>query len=106
LIVEYYNILIKLKSRLAKSFPPTFTWPAGNVGDEYEISHQEVDFLKLQQKFLPAEAVWFAQVNLFKGTLDQAIKQIRYSREIGVRTDFWSIGNEPDLFAVNRGSPK
>lgn len=96
----------KLKTQLAKSLPPTFTWPAGNVGDEYEISHQEIDFLKLQQKLLPADAFWFNQVNLFKGTLDQAIEQIRYSREIGVRTDAWTIGNEPDLYAPNRGSPK
>jgi len=94
--------LTKSKAAIAVISPPTFTWPAGNVGDDFPQNRQELSFLRLQQKFLP-DAIWFNQVNLFKGSLADALEQIATARELGVRTDFWTIGNEPDLYGVNRG---
>ena len=95
--------LLKIKAPVAAVHPPTFTWPSGNTGDEYPMDRQTLDMLRLQQKFLPSEAVWFEQVNLFQGTLDQALAQVATSRELGIRTDVWTMGNEPDLYGPNRG---
>ena len=95
-------LLVKVKDKVAALRPATYTWPAGNVGDEYPIDSGVLDYLRLQQKFVPA-GFWFNQFNLFQGTLDQALAQVKGSRERGIRTDAWTIGNEPDLYGPNRG---
>lgn len=95
--------LLKIKAPVALVHPPTFTWPSGNTGDEFPMDRQTLDMLRLQQKFLPADAVWFEQFNLFQGTVDQALAQVATSRDLGIRTDVWTIGNEPDLYGPNRG---
>jgi hypothetical protein len=95
-------LLLKVKDKVATLAPSTYTWPAGNVGDEYPLNRAALEYLRLQQKFVPA-GIWFNQFNLFQGTLEQAIEQVRVARESGVRTDVWTIGNEPDLYGPNRG---
>jgi len=95
-------LLYKIKDRMANLAPPSYTWPAGNVGDEFPLDRAVLDYLRLQQKFLPA-GVWFNQFNLFQGTQVQALEQVRLARELGVRTDVWTVGNEADLYGANRG---
>ncbi|MEI8093370.1 MAG: hypothetical protein WCG80_04105 [Spirochaetales bacterium] len=95
-------LLIKIKDRMANLVAPTYTWPAGNVGDEFAMDRSVLDYLRLQQKFVPA-GVWFNQFNLFQGTLEQAVEQVRLAKELGVRTDVWTVGNEADLYGPNRG---
>jgi len=68
-------LLFKIKDRMANLAPPSYTWPAG---------------------------VWFNQFNLFQGTQEQALEHVRLARELGVRTDVWTVGNEADLYGANR----
>ena len=97
--------LAKIKDDVISLAPPSYTWPAGNVGDDYLISAQEVDFLRIQRKLVP-DAPWFYQVNLFKGGLEGALAQVRKSAELGIMPAYWTIGNEADLYDSHRGAPE
>lgn len=97
--------LSKIKDLTAAIAAPTYTWPAGNVGDEYPLNKQEVDFLRIQTKLLPP-GLWFNQVNLFKGSIETSLEQMRNAKAAGLETAVWHIGNEPDLYAAHRGAPE
>ncbi len=77
-------------------------FPGGNWGDEYMLTHEQLDkFVELCRK-LGAQPL--VQVKLFQGEPEDAAELVRYAnvvRQYGIV--YWNIGNEPDLYAVNRG---
>jgi len=77
-------------------------FPGGNWGDEYLLTTQRFDeFIALARR-LGAEP--FVNVRLFKATPQDAARWVEYAnvtRGYGVR--YWGIGNEPSLYATQRG---
>lgn len=80
-------------------------FPGGNWGDENTIRPNQVDFLMDLAGMVNAEVV--IHVNLLEGTPAQAValmRQVNEEKGYGVR--YWSIGNEPNLYASLRGRPE
>jgi hypothetical protein len=77
-------------------------FPGGNWGDEYLLTEQRVDEFIAFARTLGAEPM--IHVRLFRSRPDSAADTVRYVNQImkyGVR--YWAIGNEPSLYAPNRG---
>jgi hypothetical protein len=78
-------------------------FPGGNWGDEYLLLQRHVDeFVGLARR-LKAEPM--IHVRLFRGDPEQAAAWVVYAnrtRGYGVR--YWAIGNEPSLYAAQRGA--
>jgi len=77
-------------------------FPGGNWGDEYLLTEQQLDDFVAFARDLNAEPL--VQVKLFHGTPEDAAYWVRYANlERGYGIRYWNIGNEPDLYATNRG---
>jgi len=72
-------------------------FPGGNWGDDDFIRSNHVDMLILFRDMIEGEIV--ATVNLREGTPEQAVETMKLMEEKGVAVKYWSIGNEPNLFA-------
>jgi hypothetical protein len=73
-------------------------WPGGNWGDRNDIRTNQLDsFIKLCQQI---GAIPTISVRLIDGTPEAAAQLVRYANiEKGYQIHYWSIGNEPDLYA-------
>jgi len=72
-------------------------FPAGNWGDQNNITPQQLDFFMMQAQLWGAEPS--IHVRLEGGTPEQAAELVRYANlEKGYNIRHWAIGNEPDLF--------
>jgi hypothetical protein len=72
-------------------------FPAGNWGDQNDISESQLDL------FITQAHQWHAEphihVRLLGGTPEKAAELVRYANiEKGYNVRYWSIGNEPNLF--------
>ncbi|MDT8304955.1 MAG: hypothetical protein RRC07_03380 [Anaerolineae bacterium] len=80
-------------------------FPGGAYGDEHNLRPLQIDqFVDLAAQ-IGAEPL--ISVRLFAGTLEQAVDLLRYTnfeRDYGVR--YWSIGNEPSLYATAYNAPE
>lgn len=77
-------------------------FPGGNWGDENTVRPNQVDFLMDMARMVDAEIV--LHVNLLGGTPEQALDMMRLVNEDrGYGVKYWSIGNEPNLYAPSRG---
>lgn len=77
-------------------------FPGGNWGDTNTIQTNEVDWLMFLADMINAEVS--ISVNLLEGTPEQALELMAYVLdEKAYPIQYWSIGNEPNLFAPNRG---
>lgn len=83
---------------------PLLRFPAGNYGDDYLLSEASLKLFLMVSKSL--DAIPMVQHNVFKGDVDEAVKWVKYSQEHNLGIKHWFIGNEPDLYATNRGAPK
>ena len=83
---------------------PLLRFPAGNYGDDYFLSEAALKLFLMVSNSL--EAIPMVQHNVFKGDVDEAVKWVMYSKEHNLGVKHWFIGNEPDLYATNRGSPQ
>jgi hypothetical protein len=72
-------------------------FPGGNWGDDDFVRGNHVDMLKLFLDMIDGEVV--ATVNLREGTPEQAVEMMKLFEEKEVDVSYWSIGNEPNLFA-------
>jgi beta-mannosidase len=95
----------------------TIRFPAGNHGDENPLDDAAVQALRTAWELLGRPDVMI-QANLFGlcrgerpgtnlecGTPAGAVAAARRLDLAGVPVRFWAIGNEPDLYATNRGDP-
>ncbi len=72
-------------------------FPAGNWGDQNNISEPQLDLFITQARQWHAEP--HIHVRLQNGTPEQAAELVRYANiEKGYNVRYWSIGNEPNLF--------
>lgn len=77
-------------------------FPGGNWGDENTVREHQIDFLMDTAGMVDAEIVF--HVNLLNGTPEEAVEMMRLvNEEMGHNIIYWSIGNEPNLYAPGRG---
>lgn len=81
---------------------PQLRFPAGNYGDDNLLSKASLKLFIMAAQAL--EATPMVQHNIFKGDVQEAVKWVKYAREEDLGIRHWFIGNEPDLFASNRGA--
>lgn len=99
-------VIIKIKDQVNALKIKTVTYPAGNVADDDTMidtnSEDYFKIFKVQQSLL-GNPLTFVQVRLFKGTPELAAAAVKRAKTMGIRVDYWSIGNEPDLYAPHKG---
>lgn len=79
-------------------------FPPGNQADEMLLTPAVLDALKMHWELLGRPQLLLV-ANLFEATPEDAVAAARYLQQIGIPITAWAIGNEPDLFATNRGDP-
>lgn len=72
-------------------------FPGGNWGDDDFVRSNHVDMLKLFVDMIDGNVV--ATVNLREGTPEIAVEMMQMLEEKDIDVAYWSIGNEPNLFA-------
>ena len=77
-------------------------FPGGNWGDEYLLTEARFDEFVAMAQGLNAEPM--VNVKLYKSTPEKATRWVEYANvthDYGIK--YWGIGNEPSLYASNRG---
>lgn len=82
----------------------TLRYPPGNQADEIHVGRHDLAALMMNVALLGRPAVLMV-VNLFGGTPEGAAELARLAHELDIPVHAWEIGNEPDLYATNRGDP-
>lgn len=99
-------VIIKIQDMVNDLKVQTITYPAGNVADDDMMidtnSEEYFKTFRIQQRLM-GNPLTFIQTRLFKGTTDQAVAAVNRAKAMGIRVDYWSIGNEPDLYAAHKG---
>jgi hypothetical protein len=106
-VINGFNVnnsmqILTIRDRVARLGTVTLTTPAGELGDTQYLSEKDLDFFKTQQTYI-GNPHTFMQVRLAGGTIEAAVKQVKYCKEIGIRVDVWTIGNEPTLYGQKFG---
>ncbi len=74
-------------------------WPGGEWGDKNDVQPYQLDFF-VQSVLQPMGAEALICVRMPGGTPEQAAELVRYANlEKGYGIKYWSIGNEPTLYA-------
>lgn len=92
----------KQVDRIAEAGFTFLRFPGGNYGDEVYIPENRIDEFIALCRQVNAEPM--INVRLFKSTPEKAAEMVSYvnvTKGYGVK--YWGIGNEPDLYAKNRG---
>ncbi len=105
-IVEHKKALLELK-------PSILRFPAGNVGDDQDLNASSLKILSINLNLLKQNGVQpklIVQTRAFQGARgdgkNQAVDAANAARlalGLNIRVDYWSVGNEPNLYAVTRG---
>jgi hypothetical protein len=72
-------------------------FPGGNWGDENDLDAFQVDQFFMLARMINAEPL--ISVRLRGGTPEKAVTLMQYTRQQGYNVRYWSIGNEPSLYA-------
>ncbi len=72
-------------------------FPGGNWGDQNNLDAFQIDMFLMVARLNGAEPLVSARLR--GGTPEQAIAVMNYSRQQGQPVRYWSIGNEPSLYA-------
>jgi hypothetical protein len=72
-------------------------FPGGNWGDDDFVRPNHVDMYKMFLEMIDGQPI--VTVNLREGTPEQAVELMQMMEEKGIDVTYWSIGNEPNLFA-------
>lgn len=81
----------------------TLRFPPGNDADNYPLTRNMVEALKVQWQLL-GEPELLIVTNFFEGA-EHAQSAARSFDETGIPVHAWAIGNEPDLYPRNRMDP-
>jgi hypothetical protein len=92
--------------------PALLRFPAGNIGDEFDLSETSLTLAKAGASLLGSPPL-IVQTRVFQGRAgelahnrpEDAAQAVRISTVLGLAVPYWEIGNEPDLYAVTRGDP-
>jgi hypothetical protein len=79
-------------------------FPPGNQADEIELGDPDLAALAQNLALLGDPPVVMV-ANLFTGSPQQAADLVRATRRHAIDVLAWEIGNEPDLYATQRGDP-
>ena len=100
----------EFRDDLKKVRPTLMRFPGGNIGDENDLNEASLNTLKANLGLLGANGA-IIQTRVFstrpdaKNRPQDAADAARYTKKIGVNVRYWEIGNEPDLYATQRGDP-
>ena len=72
-------------------------FPGGNWGDENDMEAWHLDMFMMLCRLINAEPL--VSVRLRGGTVERAVAVMQYMRQQGFNVRYWSIGNEPNLYA-------
>jgi hypothetical protein len=86
-----------IRDKIAKLGIKTITAPGGDIGERDTITEDDMKFFKQQQGYL-GTPLTFMQVRLLGGSKELAVEYIKLAKKYNVRVDYWTIGNEPDLY--------
>jgi hypothetical protein len=101
----------EMREQLARVPADALRFPAGNIGDEQDLDAASLDVFRSLLPLIAGKRELLVQTRVFQGYGDRvganrpedAVAALRMTRERGLNVAYWEIGNEPDLFAVNRG---
>jgi len=72
-------------------------FPGGNWGDENDLDTFPIDQFMTLARMIYAEPLF--SVRLLGGTPEKAVALLQYTIQQGYNVRYWSIGNEPSLYA-------
>ena len=96
--------IVGFEEEIAKLKFSSLRFPPGNIADDNPLDKTLIDAFKGHWILLDKLPVLLIP-NLFEGTPEEAVSAARYFRELEIPIVAWEIGNEPDLYAYNRGDP-
>jgi GH35 family endo-1,4-beta-xylanase len=106
---NYMNV-IEFPKQLRALEPSLVRFPAGNVGDDQDLSESSLRTFKAnlsifgkQQPKIMVQTRVFGRNSDAKNRPQDAADAARAAIKLGLKIDYWNIGNEPDLYAVTRG---
>jgi GH35 family endo-1,4-beta-xylanase len=106
---NYMNV-IEFPKQLRALEPTIVRFPAGNVGDDQDLSESSLRTFKAnlsifgkQQPKIMVQTRVFGRNSDAKNHPEDAADAARAAIKLGLKVDYWNIGNEPDLYAVTRG---
>jgi GH35 family endo-1,4-beta-xylanase len=90
--------------------PTILRFPAGNVGDDQDLSESSLHVFKAnlsifkgQEPKIMIQTRVFGRTTEAKNRPEDAADAARAAIKLGLKVDYWNIGNEPDLYAITRG---
>lgn len=108
-----FNMSVAEAPEAVKSVAPSsLRYPPGNVGDEQDLTKAGLQgflsTLELTGGGVQAtvETRVFATRPESGNRPEDAAQAARDARALGLKVTYWEIGNEPDLYATNRGRPE
>lgn len=91
-------LTVELWDKFKQSGISFIRFPGGNWGDENDLSAQNINDYMTVVKLVNAEPQ--ITVRLRGGSPEFAVSILKYTQEKGYKVKYWSIGNEPSLYAV------
>lgn len=91
--------------------PTSLRFPGGNVGDDADLGASGLQYFKSSLDLTQSKPAAIVQTRVFatrkdaKNTPEDAAQAARDAKSVGLNVTYWEIGNEPDLYATNRGDP-
>ncbi|GGJ68873.1 hypothetical protein [Deinococcus aquiradiocola] len=91
--------------------PTSLRYPPGNVGDEQDLTRSGLTGFRSTLQLAGPQARATVETRVFSTRPDarnrpeDAAQAARDARALGLNVEYWEIGNEPDLYATNRGDP-
>jgi hypothetical protein len=103
----------EMREQLARVPADALRFPGGNIGDEQDLDAASLNVLASLLPLVAGKRELLMQTRVFQGIGDRAaanrpedaFNALRLARERGMTVSYWEIGNEPDLFGINRGDP-
>ncbi len=105
--------IIENRKALLELQPAIVRFPAGNVGDDQDLNASSLKIFSINLKLLEKNGVppqVIMQTRAFQGArgngknqAEDAANAARLALANNIRVDYWSVGNEPNLYAVTRG---
>jgi hypothetical protein len=116
LVLRGYNFanwmpVTEMGKSLEKVPAATLRFPAGNMGDDFDLTAESLDVFAALQALVPGKHSAMVQTRVFGNRggepagnkPEDAAAAVKMALERKLRVTIWEIGNEPDLFSKVRG---
>jgi Glycosyl hydrolases family 39 len=116
LVLRGYNFgnwmpVTEMGKSLATVPAATLRFPAGNAGDEFDLTETSLDIFAALKALVPGEHTAVVQTRVFgdpagkptANTPEDAAAAVKMAADRKLKVGIWEIGNEPDLFSKTRG---